>query len=269
MLAATNDSRRGFILISFATAAAVIALLLTARAARSAAVLASMKSDFVSAVTHELKTPLSSIRLVSETLARGRFRDQDKIGEYAALLFNEVTRLTRTVDNLLAISRVRDVERFYTFETVDPGTLLEDALSSFQSQLKELAFDVKVDIPAPLPSVKVDRAAIILVLENILDNAIRHSNGTRHLGISAASSGTQVHVRVADKGPGIPAWEIPHIFEKFYRGRHAGSGGSGLGLAIVQRIMKDHHGEVRLQNAVNGGTIAEIVLPIHPTEAAS
>src|SRR4029077_501120 len=116
MRAATDGSRRAFILMSFATAVAVIALLLTARAARSAAVLASMKSEFVSAVTHELKTPLSSIRLVSETLARGRFRSTDKIAEYASLLLADVTRLTRTVDNLLTFSRVADVHRFYTFE---------------------------------------------------------------------------------------------------------------------------------------------------------
>src|SRR5690348_2779784 len=115
MFAASNGSRRGFILISFATTTAVIALLLTAQAARTAAILASMKSEFMSAVTHELKTPLSSIRLISETLARGRFREQDTIREYAALLFNDVMRLTRTVDNLLTISRVQDVERFYTF----------------------------------------------------------------------------------------------------------------------------------------------------------
>ena len=267
MLAATDGSRRGFILISFATAVAVVALLLTARAARSAAALASMKSEFVSAVTHELKTPLSSIRLVSETLARGRFREREKIGEYAAVLFNEVTRLTRTVDNLLTISRVQDVERFYTFEAVDPGTLLEDALGSFQAQLKQLGFDVKVDIPAPLPTVNVDRSAIILVLENILDNAIRYSQGTRHLAISAAVSDKKVHLWIADRGPGIPTADVPHIFEKFYRGRNASSAGSGLGLAIVQRILRDHHGEVRLKNAAEGGTVAEITLPIFNQES--
>jgi signal transduction histidine kinase len=268
MLAATIGSRRVFILISFASAVAVIALLLTARAARSAAVLASMKSEFVSAVTHELKTPLSSIRLVSETLARGRFREQEKVGEYAAVLFNEVTRLTRTVDNLLTISRVQDIERFYTFEPVDPGTLLEDALGSFQSRLKEQAFDVKVDIPAPLPSVNVDRAAIHQALENLLDNAIRYSNGTRRLTVAASTSGREVHLKIADKGPGIPPSEVSQVFEKFYRGRNSSCGGSGLGLSIVQRIIKDHKGEVRLQSAVDGGTVAEIMLPIYKTEVA-
>ncbi len=262
ILAAASGARRTFMLISFAAAAAVIALLLTARAARSAAILATMKSDFVSAVTHELKTPLSSIRLVSETLARGRFRSSEKVAEYASLLLNEVSRLTRTVDNLLTVSRVQDIQHFYTFESLDPGTLLEDALNSFHSHLKEDGFEVNVDIPAPLPTVYADRLAIIQVLENILDNAIRYSNGTRHLTISASAFDGQVSLKIADKGRGIPPEDVPHVFEKFYRGHDAAAGGSGLGLAIAQRIMKDHHGEVRLQSTPGAGTMVEIVLPL-------
>jgi len=262
ILAAASGARRTFLLISFAAAAAVIALLFTGRAARSAANLATMKSEFVSAVTHELKTPLSSIRLVSETLARGRFRSPEKVGEYASLLLNEVSRLTRTVDNLLTVSRVQDIEHFYTFESVDPGTLLEDALHSFQSHLKEEGFEVNVDIPAPLPSVYADRSAILQVLENILDNAIRYSNGTRQLSISASASDTQVSLKIADKGRGISPEDAPHVFEKFYRGHDVASGGSGLGLSIAQRVLKDHHGEIRLQSTPGEGTVAEIVLPL-------
>jgi signal transduction histidine kinase len=262
ILAATSGARRTFVLISLAAAAAIIALLLTARAARSAAILASMKSDFVSAVTHELKTPLSSIRLTSETLARGRFRSSEKVSEYASLLLNEVSRLSRTIDNLLTVSRVQDIERFYTFESVDPGTLLEDALNSFQSHLKEQGFEVNVDIPAPLPTVYADRSAIMQVLENVLDNAIRYSNGTRQLTISASASDAQVSLKVADKGRGISPKDSPHVFEKFYRGHDVAAGGSGLGLSIAQRIMKDHHGDVRLQSTPGVGTMVEIVLPL-------
>ena len=267
ILAAASGARRTFMLISFAAAAAVIAMLLTVRAARSAAVLATMKSEFVSAVTHELKTPLSSIRLVSETLARGRFRAPEKVAEYATLLLNEVSRLTRTVDNLLTISRVQDIERFYTFESVDPGTLLEDALNSFNPQLKEQGFEVSVDIPAPLPAVHADRTAILQVLENVLDNAIRYSNGTRHLTISASASDGDVILRIADKGRGIPPDEVPHVFEKFFRGHNVTSGGSGLGLSIAQRILKDHHGQVRLESVPGSGTVAEILLPIGKRES--
>jgi signal transduction histidine kinase len=264
MLAAISGGRRIFIVISIAAGAAMVALVLTLRAARSAAVLATMKSEFVSAVTHELKTPLSGIRLVSETLAKGRFRSPEKVAEYATLLLNDVSRLTRTVDNLLTLSRVQDIERFYTFESVDPGTLLEDALNRFDPYLKEQGFEVNLDIPAYLPPVSADRIAIGQVLENILDNAIRYSNGTQHLSISASASDTHVSLKVADEGKGILPEELPHVFEKFYRGHDAASGGSGLGLAIARRIMKDHNGEVRLESVRGAGTVAEILLPVMP-----
>jgi signal transduction histidine kinase len=262
ILAAASGARRTFMLISLAATAAIIALLLTARAARSAAILATLKSDFVSAVTHELKTPLSSIRLASETLARGRFNSREKVSEYATLLLNESSRLTRRIDNLLTVSRVQNIGHFYTFEPVDPGTLLEDALDSFQSHLKEQEFEVNVDIPAPLPSVHADRTAMLQVLENILDNAIRYSNGTRHLTISASATEEQVSLKIADRGRGISPKDAPHVFEKFYRGHDVSSGGSGLGLAIAQRIMKDHHGEVRLKSTSGDGTVVEVLLPI-------
>jgi signal transduction histidine kinase len=160
------------------------------------------------------------------------------------------------------MSRVQDIERFYTFEPVDPGTLLEDALTRFDPYLKEQGFDVNLDIPASLPVVLADRIAIVQVLENILDNAIRYSNGTRHLSVSALAFDTYVSLKVTDKGKGILPEELPHVFEKFYRGHDAASGGSGLGLAIAQRIMKDHHGEVRLESAPGAGTIVEILLPV-------
>lgn len=262
MLAAASGSRRAFILISIGAAASVVALVLTVRATRSAAALATMKSEFVSAVTHELKTPISSIRLASETLARGRFRSAETVGEYATILMNEVGRLSRSVDNLLTLSRIQDIECLYTFESLDPGALLEDALNNFQPRLKQLGFEVNVDIPAPLPAVCADRSAILQVMENLLDNAIRYSNGTRQLAISASATSAAVTLCIADKGPGIPADEVQHVFEKFFRGRNISSSGTGLGLAIVQRVMKDHHGEVKLRANAGGGTVAEILLPI-------
>jgi len=266
MLAAAEGASRTFMLISIAAIAATVALLFTVRAARSAAVLATMKSEFVSTVTHELKTPLSSIRLVSETLARGRFRSPEKIGEYASLLLNDVSRLTRTVDNLLTISKVADVKRFYTFEPVDPSAILEEALSRFHLQLQEQGFEVALDLPGRLPMIRGDRMAILQVFENLLDNAIRYSNGTKYLGISASVNEKQIHFRVADKGRGIPADEMPRVFEKFFRGRDVSTAGSGLGLAIAHRILKDHGGAINLHSVVGAGTIAEVVLPLEGSE---
>jgi signal transduction histidine kinase len=261
MLDAARGARRTFILIAVAALAASIALILAIISARAAAVLAAMKSEFVSSVTHELKTPLSSIRLASETLVRGRYRSQDVIVEYARLLLNEVSRLTRTVDNLLAITRVQDVSGFYLFEPVDLLTVVEEVLSRFDLQLREQRFDVHLELPPSLPQVYADRAAILQVLDNLIDNAVRYSNGSRCLDVSASSSSDRVSLRISDKGPGIPGDELPRVFDKFFRGRGSASVGSGLGLAIAERILKDHGGKIRLHSTVGSGTTAEVVLP--------
>lgn len=261
MLVAAEGARRTFILIAIAALAASIALIFAIISARAAAVLAAMKSEFVSSVTHELKTPLSSIRLASETLVRGRYRSQDVIVQYAGILLNEVSRLTRTVDNLLSITRVHDVGGFYLFESVDLLTVVEEVLSRFDVQLREQDFDVHLEIPPSLPPVHADRAAILQVLDNLIDNAIRYSNGNRSLDVSASSSRDRVTLRISDKGPGIPKDELPRVFDKFFRGRGTSSSGSGLGLAITDRILKDHSGTIRLYSQEGEGTTAEVVLP--------
>jgi two-component system sensor histidine kinase TctE len=115
--------------------------------------------------------------------------------------------------------------------------------------------------------VYADRTALLLSLDNLIDNAIRYSNGTRRLNVSASVSGAQAYLRIADSGPGIASDDIPRVFEKFFRGRNAVSGGSGLGLAIVRRVVKDHHGDVRLQSSPGSGTIAEIRLPLARMES--
>jgi signal transduction histidine kinase len=259
MLAAAGGARQTYALISIAALAATIALILGIRSARSAAMLAAMKSEFVSTVTHELKAPLASIRLASETLVRGRYRSQDVIAQYAELLLKDVSRLTHTVENLLAITRVQDVRGFYMFETVDLVTVVEEALSRFQLQLQEHGFESHVEVPASLPPVRGDRAAILQVLDNLLDNAIRYSNGSRTLHLSASTIGKQVSLRITDTGPGIPSDELPRVFDKFFRGRGTSTSGSGLGLAIAQRLMHDHGGAIRLHSTQGQGTTAEVL----------
>jgi signal transduction histidine kinase len=262
MLVAARGSRRTFVLIAITALAAGVALFFAIISVRAAAALAAMKSEFVSSVTHELKTPLASIRLASETLVRGRYHSCDVIVQYAELLLNEVSRLTRTIDNLLSITRVQDVSGFYLFESVDLSTLVEEALSRFNLQLREQGFEVQLDVPASLPHVHADRTAVLQVLENLLDNAIRYSNRNRFLGVSGSSSGRRVHLQIADKGPGIASDELPRVFDKFFRGRRTSSAGSGLGLAIAERILKDHGGMIRLHSVEGLGTTAEVILPV-------
>jgi signal transduction histidine kinase len=139
-------------------------------------------------------------------------------------------------------------------------------LSRFDVQLRERDFEVHLELPASLPQVHADRAAILQVLDNLIDNAIRYSNGSR-LEVSASAIRDRISLRISDQGPGIPSDELPRVFDKFFRGRGTSSSGSGLGLAIAERILKDHGGAIRLHSQEGHGTTAEVTLRVAREEA--
>ena len=256
-----SATTRTFVFISLAAVATIVGLFATARAVRASAELAAMRSDFVSTVTHELKTPLATIKLVSDTLSSGRFTTPDAIRVYARMLWEESGRLTRLIDNLLTYARVNDVRQTYTFEAVEPVDLIEDALERFQTRLDELGFDVAVDVPIDLPRLHIDRAAILQALDNIIDNAIKYSDGARSLRVSGRANAVGVHLEVSDRGVGIPPDDLSRVFEKFYRGRTGHVGGSGLGLTIARQIVHDHGGGIDIRSTPGAGTSVDLTLP--------
>lgn len=259
--AAAIGARRTFSMMSVAAAVTIIALLLTVRAVRASARLASMKSDFVSTVTHELKTPLALFRLVAETLAMRRYTSVEAVHDYGRLLSSEVERFERLVDNLLTYSRIHDVDRRYTLEAIHPIELIEDALDPFQARLRELSFDVAIDVGHDLPLVRADRPTILQAFRNVIDNSIKYSDGNRALSIRAVVVDDLVRFEVADRGIGIEPGELSGVFAKFVRGSNAKASGSGLGLAITRRIVEDHGGVLELQSRLGEGTISTISLP--------
>ena len=238
-----------------------LGLVLAIRAVRAGVALTAMRTDFVSSVTHELKTPLASIRAMADTLAR-RPIGADTVRDYAELLMQEAKRLTRLVDNLLAYARVTDVTDVYTFEPIAPTELIDDVLQNFRLQLSEGGFNVDCDMPVDLPLVRADRTAIMLALDNLVDNAIRYSGDQRVLRISARRDGSHVVIEVQDRGVGISRDELSTVRRKFVRGRLAKARGSGLGLAIVSRIVADHRGTFVLDSELGAGTTAKVSLPI-------
>jgi signal transduction histidine kinase len=246
-----------------ALAAAVLALglAMTSRAARASARVAEMRSDFVATVTHELKTPLATIRAIGDTVSSGRVSHRERLREYGQLIVQESKRLERLVDNSLAYARVTDVAQVYHFASLDVRELVDEALNGFATPITMMGFDVQVNVPADLDPVHGDRTAMGLVLDNVIDNAIRYSGETRSLQISAASDREGVALTIADRGIGIPRHEVPFVARKFFRGRGAGSGGSGLGLAIVRRIVSDHGGRLRIASELGSGTTVTLVLP--------
>jgi signal transduction histidine kinase len=262
LLTASTAAEWTLLMIVLASAMLVGSVVLAMRVIRADAALTQMRSDFVAAVTHELKTPLATIRAVGETLAIGRIASGSMLKEYSQVLVHEAKRLTRLVDNLLAYARVTDTDDVYAFEPAGPGELLDEALQGFHQQLTDGAFDLHLDIPADLPTVRADRTAMRLLLDNVIDNAIRYSNGRHWLGISARVAAGRVQIEVKDKGRGIPPEEISLVQRKFYRGRMTRTTGNGLGLAIATRIATDHGATLTLQSILGEGTTVCLTLPV-------
>jgi len=274
-------------LIFSAAAASVLALglVLTARAVRESERLTELRSEFVSTVTHELKTPIATIRAAGDTIVRGRITSAEGLREYAELVVQEAKRLGRLVDNLLAYARITDVTELYHFDAVDVRALVDDAMQEFGTQLAADRFEVQIEIPPDLPQVWGDPAALRLVLRNLIDNGIRYSGQSRWLSIAAQSTeGARVSIAVSDRGIGIPEDEVDQVTRRFFRGRRttagsatpeiadgAGAGGSatagsGLGLAIVQRIIMDHSGTLNIRGNTPAGTTVTVVLPVETSE---
>jgi signal transduction histidine kinase len=261
--AALTGASRMLALIAVAAIASVIALLQTVRAVRANVRLASMKSDFVSAVTHELKTPVATVRLVGDTLVRGRY-PAEALPEYARLLSQEAARLTSSIDHLLTYASYADVNVSRQIErvSIDLIDLVDDALDHFRPTLLEAGFETAVDIARELPRVSVDARAVTQVIEIIVDNAIKYSGDSRLIEMTAAHEGANVRLIVKDHGIGIHPDDVSHVYERFFRGRNARASGSGLGLAIARRIMQHHDGNLRLRSVLGAGTEVDVILRV-------
>jgi signal transduction histidine kinase len=173
-----------YLMLAATAVASVLGMLFTTRRVMANAALAEQRSEFISTVTHELKTRLASIRLLAETLGDGRYGSVDAIRDYAGLLSREAWRLTRLIDNLLAYASISS-SRTPSTELHEVAELLDEVVAHFRPQLVDQKFVVTVDIPPDLPRVRGDRTALLHALDNLVDNAIKYSAGTRELTIRA------------------------------------------------------------------------------------
>lgn len=226
--------------------------------------LSQMKSDFVSNVSHELRTPLASIRVFGEYMRLGRVTSDEKVREYGQYIEAESRRLTQLINNILDFSKIESAEKKYKMAEADIVDLAYDTTCAFAMPLREKGYDISFSAPPGIGPVIVDRDAMAQVLMNLLDNAVKYSNGDKRVDVNVSNDETSVRIAVTDHGIGIPASEQKKIFEKFYR---VGSGlvhnvkGSGLGLAIVAHVVKAHGGRVDVASAPGEGSTFTIVLP--------
>jgi signal transduction histidine kinase len=233
----------------------------TFRGIRRELATARLQSDFVSAVSHEFRTPLTSIRQLSHMLHGGRVIDDDRRPQYYEVLVRESERLHRLVERLLSFGRA-EAER-YRFESVDACDLARTVAAEFQPHAE--GWRLELSTPAAPCRLRADREMLSLALWNLLDNAMKYSPERRTIWIEVASNGAHVAIAVRDEGLGIATQDRPRIFQKFVRGgqdQTSGVQGSGMGLALVQRVVQAHGGEVRLDSEVGRGSTFTILIPM-------
>lgn len=235
--------------------------------------LAAQQMEFVAGVSHELRTPLAVIRSAAENLSDGVVKSPAQAQKYGTLIHKEGRRLSEMVEQVLELAGAQSGRQTFVMQPVSPTLVIEEALAQCRHDLDEANFTVDVHIAHNLPSVQADQRALESALRNLIMNAVKYSPDRRWLRIEAKAvttrAGETVAIRVQDRGRGIPAHEIPHLFDPFFRGEAVRADqihGNGLGLSLVHRTIKAHGGRITVQSTEDEGSTFTLHLPISPTE---
>jgi signal transduction histidine kinase len=254
------------VLIVVAAAGALIGLAATRRAFRRQQRLLEMKTNFVSSVTHELRAPLASVRLMAESLERGKIAQPEKRQEYFRYMVQECRRLSGLIENVLDFARLEQGRKEFNPEPV----ALEDLVRQTVQVLAPYAAERQVQLAVRIPSqpatysLACDARALQQALVNLIDNAVKHSPAGSEVAIGLEASPEAFCLWVEDHGAGIPSEEHERIFEQFYRRGselRRESAGIGIGLTLVKHIAEAHHGRVRVRSAVGRGSRFTLELP--------
>jgi len=232
--------------------------------ARRQIALAQKKTDFVSNVSHELKTPLTSIRMFAEMMQSGN-ADAEKRPQYLRIIVAEAERLTRLINNVLDFARLERKQKRYDFHPLDLHEVIARTWEGHELHLREQGFTTRWQAAPPPYPVRGDDDALAQILVNLLSNAEKYSSERKEVEIHSYLTEDSVHVSVLDRGSGVPPGEETKIFEAFYRAHDSlasGIQGSGLGLTLAQRLAKEHGGEITYQAREGGGSNVTLRLPL-------
>ncbi len=224
-----------------------------------------LKSEFISNVSHELKTPLSIISMFGEMLAEGRTKSPEQKQEYAEIIWRESVRLGRLIDNVLDFAKIERGKGGYEFAEADIGEVIERAVELSQRRVAAAEMTLTTKVEPDLPLVQLDTNAFTLAVLNLIDNAIKYAVEGKHIELGLERQGDRIVLSVRDWGPGINPEEHERIFERFYRARAIRLKpirGSGIGLALVQHIARAHRGEASVESEPGRGSTFRIWLPI-------
>ena len=254
----------GVLVLAFA-ASAVTGFLIGGVFLRRGSALVKVQHDFLSSASHELRTPMTSLRMFTDALLDDRLTDPEERANCLRVIRHEVDRLDDLVGRLIELSRLETEHIPYERIPLEIERVVQDALATFQGRQLIEKSQLHVDVDSDLLVVG-DRVALVQVLVNLLSNAWKYSGESREILCSAKPSKDNkgVELIVADNGPGIPVEEQKRLFEKFWRGKDAiesGTSGSGLGLTIVEAIVKAHRGRIEFKSPPGGGASFHVFLP--------
>ena len=267
--AATRHRLAAYLWTGILTVLAVYILaLIAARSLRRQVALSRLKNDLVATVSHELKTPLASIRVLVDTLLESRRFDAALSREYLELIARENDRLTRVVENFLTFSRMERNKYAFHFAKVPAAQILDSVVQTVRPRFDAPGCEFEVQTPVDLPQIEADADTLATALLNLLDNAFKYSEGNKRIVLRASAYNGSIVFAVEDNGVGIPHPELKRIFQDFYQVDQQLSrkgSGCGLGLSIVRHIVKAHSGTVQVTSEVGRGSTFSLVLPTKPS----
>ena len=231
--------------------------------------LLNLKSEFIASVSHEFKTPLTSMGGIIERLLDDEVKNPDKAQEYYRILSHDSERLKRLVKNVLDFTKIEEGKREYKLASTDIVELVRREVESFEKENKSDSFKVGIKIDDDIQPVFADEEAMSQALHNILDNAAKFSDQEKKINVEVIRKKDIIKIAVRDSGIGIPNNEQKRIFEKFYRGKQASlvsPTGTGLGLTLVKHIMDSHRGDVIVKSKLGEGSCVSLILPIYKGE---
>ena len=275
--AASAEKAESLYLVAGVSAIALIAILAVTLASYFSRQirLTRLKNDLIATVSHELKTPLASMRVLVDTLREGRCSDAQQAGEYLELIAREQERLSRLIDNFLTFSRMERNKRAFAFAAVDLADRRRTAAESVRERFSADGARLDLDLPAGLPKVRADRDALVTVILNLLDNAWKYTGDRKHVTVCGPSRDDgRCSWRSAITAIGLTRRAQRRIFDRFYQVDQTltrNAGGCGLGLAIVKFILDAHGGTIGVESQPGQGSTFTIGLPSQhePAEATS
>ncbi|KPK11321.1 MAG: hypothetical protein AMJ62_16295 [Myxococcales bacterium SG8_38] len=220
-----------------------------------------LKSELMANVSHELKTPLSVVRMFADMLRSNRVPNEQRRHEYLDIICRESERLTSLIDNVLDFSALERGRGPYRLRRGDLNEAVGRALDAFRYRGEQDGVEIQLHKPDELPPVLIDQEAIALAVINLLDNAVKYG-GQTPVELELTARRASVDIAVRDHGPGIPSESLRRVFERFYRGPQSGpTRGSGIGLSLVQHIAEAHGGRAWAKNAPGGGAVVGFTIP--------